>query len=64
MKVGVVPTKTDDGYLLHHESDKAIQRKESGRRRKRREKISDFFSGVGDLSLEIRTGNCSKLITL
>ena len=44
------------------------ERKENDKRRRRRKtrknKIPNVVSGVGALSVEIRTGNCSKSITL
>ena len=43
------------------------ERKESDRKRRRKtgeNKIPSVVSGVGALSVEIRTGNCSKSITL
>ena len=34
------------------------------KKKKKKEQIPNFVSGVGALSVEIRTGNCSKSITL
>ena len=37
---------------------------ERQKKKKKKEQIPNFVSGVGALSVEIRTGNCSKSITL
>ena len=43
--------KKKKGRLIEEEEEK-------------KEQIPNFVSGVGALSVEIRTGNCSKSITL
>ena len=68
VKVGVVPTKTD---WKRHESDRRNRERKQERKKgewqkkkKKIEQIPDFVSDVRALSVEIRTGNCSKSITL
>ena len=71
VKAGVIPTKTDWNtmnltrrYREKKKRKKERQKEEWQKKKKKEEKIPNFVSGVGALSIEIRTGNCSKLITL
>ena len=43
---------------------KKRKRKEWQKKKKKKEQIPNFVSGVGALSVEIRTGNYSKSITM
>ena len=53
------------GMVYTKKERKQKERKESDKKKKKKEEqIPNFVSGVRALSLEIWTGNCSKLITL
>ena len=70
MKAGVVPTKNG---LKRHESDKPMRDTEEEKKKKerrvteeetKRKNKSQIVLVVSALSVEIRTGNCSKSITV
>ena len=62
VKAGVVWTKTDWNAMnltrLYKERKKERKKGEWQKKKKKKEQIPDFVSGIGALSLEIRTGNC------
>ena len=68
VKAGVVPTKMDWNAInltrRYRERKKERKKGEQQKKKKKKEQIPDFVSGVGALSVEIRTENCSKSITL
>ena len=66
MKAGVVPAKTDWNAmnLTRRYRRKKKEKKGQWQKNKKKEQIPNFVSGVGALSVEIRTGNCSKSITM
>ena len=64
VKAGVVPAKTDSNAmnLTRRYRERKTERKkgEGQKKKKKKEQIPNFVSSVGVLSVEIRTGNCSK----
>ena len=69
VEAGVVPTETDRNAmnLTRRYRERKKERKKERRvteEEKEERTNPDFVSGVGALSVEIQTGNCSKSITL